>query len=149
MKSINWLNLKRKVKFGDCDSANVIHFHNLLKWSHEAWEESMDAYGISLNEIFPNGVSQEKSALPIINCEAKFLGPISFGDLLSIQISPQKINNHLFQVKTAYFKESIKVAESIIIHCSINPITRVKVNLSEQLEKWIEASNLNNLIKEC
>mgnify|MGYP001274638105 CR=1 FL=1 len=149
MKSINWLNLKRKVKFGDCDSANVIHFHNLLKWSHEAWEESMDIYGISLNEIFPNAVSQEKSALPIINCEAKFLGPISFGDLLSIQISPQKINNHLFQVKTTYFKESIKVAESIIIHCSINPITRVKVNLSEQLEKWIEASNLNNLIKEC
>jgi len=46
MKSINWLNLKRRVRFGDCDSANVIHFHNLLKWSHEAWEESMDKYGI-------------------------------------------------------------------------------------------------------
>ena len=90
MKSISWLNLKKKVRFGDCDSANVIHFHNLLKWSHEAWEESLDKYGMPLNEIFPDGVSQEKSALPIINCEAKFFGPINFGDLLSIQISPQK-----------------------------------------------------------
>tara|TARA_Y100000589_G_scaffold71308_1_gene63762 strand:+ start:50 stop:499 length:450 start_codon:yes stop_codon:yes gene_type:complete len=149
MKSINWLNLKRKVRFGDCDSANVIHFHNLLKWSHEAWEESMDKYGIPINEIFPDGVSKEKSVLPIINCEAKFLGPIHCGDLLSIQILPQKINNHLFQVKTLFFKDSIKVAESIISHISINPITRIKTNLSENLEKWIEASNLNNLVKEC
>ncbi len=149
MDSINWLNLKRKVRFGDCDSANVIHFHNLLKWSHEAWEESMDKYGIPLNEIFPDGVPQEKSSLPIINCEAKFFRPINFGDLLSIQISPQKINNHLFQVRTLFFKDSIKVAETIIIHCSINTNTRVKTNLTEHLEKWIEASNLNNLVKEC
>ena len=149
MKSINWLNLKRKVKFGDCDSANVIHFHNLLKWSHESWEESMDLYGIPLNEIFPDGVSKEKSAIPIINCEAKFFGPINFGDLLSIQIKPQKINNHLFQIKTLYFKDAIKVAESLIVHCSINPNTRVKTDLSEQLEKWIEAANIDNLVKEC
>ena len=149
MKSINWLKLKRKVRFGDCDSANVIHFHNLLKWSHESWEESMDKYGLSLQEIFPNEGSQDQPALPIINCEAKFFGPINFGDLLSIQISPQKINNHLFQVKTTFFKDSTKVAESIIIHCSINPKSRVKTNLSEHLEKWIEASNLNNLVKEC
>ena len=149
MKSINWLHLKRKVRFGDCDSANVIHFHNLLRWSHEAWEESMDQYGIPLNEIFPDGVSQGKSALPVINCEAKFFGPINIGDLLSIQISPQKINNHLFQVKTIFFKKSIKVAESIIIHCSINPNTRVKTDLPDYLEKWIEVSNLNNLVEEC
>ena len=149
MKSIHWLNLKRKVRFGDCDSANVVHFHNLLKWSHESWEESMDKYGIPLNEIFPVGVSQEKPVLPIINCEAKFFGPINCGDLLSIQIFPQKINNHLFQVKTIFLKDSIKVAESIIIHCSINPNTRVKTQLSENLEKWIEASKLNNLVQEC
>ena len=149
MKSTNWLDLKRKVRFGDCDSANVIHFHNLLKWSHEAWEESIDKYGIPLKEIFPDGGSYEKSVLPIINCEAKFFGPINFGDLLSIKIFPEKINNHLFKVKTIFFKDSIKVAESIIIHCSIKPDTRVKANLPEQLEKWIEASNLNNLIKEC
>ena len=149
MKSINWLNLKRRVRFGDCDSANIIHFHNLLKWSHEAWEESMDKYGIPINEIFPDGIYHEKSALQIVNCEARFFGPINFGDLLSIQISPQKINNHLFQVRTLFFKDSIKVAESMIIHCSINPNTRAKTNLSENLEKWIEASNLNNLVKEC
>ena len=46
MKPADWLILQKKVRFGDCDSAGVIHFHNLLKWSHEAWEESIE---ISLN----------------------------------------------------------------------------------------------------
>ena len=42
MKPADWLILQKKVRFGDCDSAGVIHFHNLLKWSHEAWEESIE-----------------------------------------------------------------------------------------------------------
>ena len=46
--------LKRKVRFGDCDSAGVIHFHNLLKWAHESWEESIDIYGIPYQDIFPS-----------------------------------------------------------------------------------------------
>ena len=33
-----WLQLHRKVRFGDTDAAGVMHFHQLLRWSHEAWE---------------------------------------------------------------------------------------------------------------
>ncbi len=149
MDSINWLILKRKVRFGECDAAGVIHFHNLLKWSHEAWEESMEKYGIEIDDIFPDGKSIDKISLPIIKSEANFFRPIKFGDLLSINISPSKITNHLFKVQTTFFKDSSKAAESIIIHCSINPITRVKVPLKENLERWIEASNVKNLVKEC
>ena len=53
IKPENWLILKRKVRFGDCDSAGVIHFHNLLRWAHESWEESIEIYGISYQDIFP------------------------------------------------------------------------------------------------
>ena len=58
MKPKNWLMLKRKVRFGDCDSAGVIHFHNLLRWAHESWEESIDIYGI------PHPVSYTHLTLP-------------------------------------------------------------------------------------
>jgi len=54
MKPADWLILQKKVRFGDCDSAGVIHFHNLLKWSHEAWEESIEIYGIPYQDIFPD-----------------------------------------------------------------------------------------------
>ena len=150
MKPNNWLILNRKVRFGDCDSAGVIHFHNLLRWAHESWEESIDIYGISHQDIFPSDYSHKNQIiLPIVNCEAKFFSPIKIGDLLRIKILPKKINNHLFQVNTFFFKDKITVAEGKIIHCSLNVDSNFKVKLPEQMERWIEASNINTNLKEC
>ena len=150
MKPNNWLILKRKVRFGDCDSAGVIHFHNLLRWAHESWEESMDKYGIPHQDIFPDANSHENQIIfPIVNCEANFLSPIRIGDLLSIKLFPKKINNHLFQVNTLFLKDGINVAEGKIIHCSLDVDSKLKVKLPDQLERWIEASNINTNLKEC
>ena len=150
MKPNNWLILKRKVRFGDCDSAGVIHFHNLLRWAHESWEESIDKYGIPHKDIFPDGNSHENQIIfPIVNCEANFLSPIKIGDLLSIKLFPKKINNHLFQVNTLFLKDEINVAEGKIIHCSLDVDSKLKVKLPDQLERWIEASNINTNLKEC
>ena len=150
MKPKNWLILKRKVRFGDCDSAGVIHFHNLLRWAHESWEESIDIYGIPHQDIFPDRNSHKNQIIcPIVNCEAKFLSPIKIGDLLSIKIFPKKINNHLFQVNTFFLKDEINVAEGKIIHCSLDVDSKLKVKLPDQLERWIEASNINTNLKEC
>ena len=150
MEPNNWLRLKRKVRFGDCDSAGVIHFHNLLRWAHESWEESIDIYGIPHQDIFPDVNSHEnKIILPIVNCEANFLSPIKIGDLLSIKIFPKKINNHLFQVNTFFLKDEINVAEGKIIHCSLDVDSKLKVKLPDNLERWIEASNINTNLNEC
>ena len=97
MKPADWLILQKKVRFGDCDSAGVIHFHNLLKWSHEAWEESIEIYGIPSQDIFPDfSIRKSKIIFPIVNCEANFFVPIKIGDLLKVKIAPHKINTHLF-----------------------------------------------------
>ena len=128
----------------------MIHFHNLLKWAHESWEESLDVYGIPHQDIFPDANSHKNKIIcPIVNCEANFLSPIKMGDLLSIKIFPKKINNHLFQVNTFFLKDEINVAEGKIIHCSLDVDSKLKVKLPDQLERWIEASNLNTNLKEC
>ena len=150
MKPKNCLILKRKVRFGDCDSAGVVHFHNLLRWAHESWEESIDIYGIPHQDIFPADYSRKNQIiLPIVNCEANFFSPIKMGDLITIKILPKKINNHLLQVNTSFFKDQINVAEGKIIHCCLDVYSKLKVKLPDQLEKWIEASNINSNIKEC
>ena len=150
MKPNNWLKIKRKVRFGDCDSAGVIHFHNLLRWAHESWEESIDIYGIPSQDIFPLKNSHENQIIfPIVNCEANFLSPIKIGDLLSIKILPKKINNHLFQINTFFYKGEIIVAEGRIIHCSLDINSKLKVKLPDQIERWIEASHINNNLEEC
>ena len=150
MKPNNWLKIKRKVRFGDCDSAGVIHFHNLLRWAHESWEESIDIYGIPYQDIFPLKNSHENQIIfPIVNCEANFLSPIKIGDLLSIKILPKKINNHIFQINTFFYKGEILVAEGKIIHCSLDVNSKLKVKLPDQIERWIEASHIDNNLEEC
>ena len=149
MRADNWLLLEKKVKFGDCDSAGVIHFHNLLRWAHESWEESMEIYGINLKEIFPSMKYDTKKIFPIINCEANFLYPIELGDKLKINILPKKINNHLFEVNISFYKDTIIVAKTKVIHCVLDIVDRKKVDLPESLELWIEASNINSKIESC
>ena len=128
----------------------MIHFHNLLRWAHESWEESIDIYGIPYQDIFPDANSYKNQIIcPIVNCEANFLLPIKIGDLLSIKLFPKKINNHLFQVNTLFLKDEINVAEGKIIHCSLDVDSKLKVKLPDQLERWIEASNINTNLKEC
>lgn len=149
MKSDDWLINKRKVRFGDCDSAGVIHFHNLLRWSHEAWEESLEKYGIMYDEIFPVSTSKCKVVFPIVNCEAKFYLPIKLGHDLQVKILPTKIKSNVFKVETIFLKEEIKYAECQLIHCAIDSNNRKKDKLPNSLELWIESSNLNNKISEC
>ena len=149
MKSDYWLHLKRTVKFGECDSAGIVHFHNLLNWAHQSWEESIHKYGISHKDIFPSTSNKINRGLPIVNCEANFFYPIELGCILNIEIRPKRINNHLLQIKTIFFNESIKAAEVHIVHCSIDLQTKEKIKLPNCLELWIEASNLENKIKEC
>jgi len=149
MRANTWLVTEKKVKFGDCDSAGVIHFHNLFRWAHESWEESMEIFGINLKEIFPSIKNDTKKIFPIINCEANFLSPIELGDKLKINILPKKINNHLFEVKISFCKDKIIVAKTKLIHCVLDTINRKKVDLPESLELWIEASNVNSKIESC
>ena len=149
MRENTWLVLEKKVKFGDCDSAGVIHFHNLFRLAHESWEESMEIYGIILKEIFPSNKNDTKKIFPIINCEANFLSPIELGDKLKINILPKKINNHLFEVNISFCKDKQIVANTKLIHCVLDIINRKKVDLPESLELWIEASNINSKIESC
>ena len=149
MQISSWLTLKRKVKFGECDSADVIHFHNLFRWAHESWEESLELYGIPYHEIFPNSKFRQKTLIPIINSEGKFFSPIRLGDTLDIKIMPIKLNNHLFQVETFFYLKNIKVAETKISHCAIGFDSHNKVNIPLKLERWIEASNIKDVIEEC
>ena len=61
MTSPTWLQLlHRVVRFGDTDAAGVMHFHQLLRWCHEAWEESLEAQGIAAEAVFPGCRGQER-----------------------------------------------------------------------------------------
>ena len=104
----------------------------------------------SYQDIFPDfSISKSQIIFPIVNCEANFLAPIKIGDFLKIKIAPHKINPHLFQVNSFFIKNGNKVAEGKIIHSSLDVDSRNKIDLPDQLERWIEDSNLSTNLKDC
>tara|TARA_Y100001968_G_scaffold26262_1_gene20488 strand:+ start:381 stop:839 length:459 start_codon:yes stop_codon:yes gene_type:complete len=140
-----WLHLKRVVRFGDTDAAGVMHFYQLLRWCHEAWEESIELYGLSSKRIFPNINKLDHKVLillPIVHCEANFCCPIETGDHLSLELSPKRIDQGGFRVTTKFKRDNIDVAGGIIFHKAIDFKTRQGCSLPEDIERWLESSSL-------
>ena len=141
-----WLFLKRTVRFGDTDAAGVVHFLELFRWCHETWEESLEKYGIVLQEIFPTtqiNTSQLNIALPIVQCEANYFQPLYVGDTINIELNPKKLNESSFLLRFRLVKNGEDISSIKIKHVSINPITREKCALSKQIDMWLYQSSLN------
>ncbi len=139
-----WLAQKRTVHFGDTDSAGVIHFHQIFRWAHEAWEESLKCYGLSLRDIFPTNVTSQKQPeifLPVINCQANFYKPLAIDDQLIVKVNPQRINNSIFEIKTEFIHNNQKMASSLIRHIAINSYNHKKCDIPKYINLWIEASS--------
>ena len=140
-----WLCLKRTVRFGDTDAAGVVHFHEMFRWCHETWEESLEKYGIVLLEIFPTtqiNSYQLDVALPIVHCEANYFKPLYVGDTITIELNPEKLDESSFVLRFKLVKNSEDIGSINIKHASINPITRERCTLSEQINMWLYQSSL-------
>ena len=138
-----WLCLERTVRFGETDAAGVVHFLQLFRWCHEAWEESLEKYGIFLQDIFPTTqiyTSQLDVALPVVHCDANYFKPLYVGDFINIELYPEKLNDSSLILRFIFKKDGEQIAISNIKHVSINPITRKKCFLSKSINEWLEES---------
>ena len=141
-----WLCITRTVRFGETDAAGVVHFLQLLRWCHEAWEESLEKYGIVLKDIFPTtqlNTIQPDVALPVVHCEANYFKPLFVGDSVNTELYPEKLNDFSFILRFEFKKNGEQIGNTHMKHVSINPITREKCSLSKQINLWLEESVLN------
>jgi 1,4-dihydroxy-2-naphthoyl-CoA hydrolase len=148
----DWLRIERTVRFGDTDAAGVMHFHQLLRWCHEAYEESLERFGIPPAEVFPTprwdgtpAASTPMVALPIVHCSADFLRPLVCGDRLNIQLHPIQIEAGGFEV--AYHVRRLGsdgpaevVAQGLTCHRAIDATTRKGCELPGGISQWLEKS---------
>jgi 1,4-dihydroxy-2-naphthoyl-CoA hydrolase len=152
MAPSNWLQLERAVRFGDTDAAGVMHFHQLLRWCHEAWEESLERYGIAASAVFPGAgpgvvptdpdAGPAAVALPIIHCQADYLRPIHCGDRLRLDLEPRRLDPMAFEVSTRFQRDGAEVARGLIRHLAITSVNRRRCTLPEPIQRWLEASAL-------
>jgi 1,4-dihydroxy-2-naphthoyl-CoA hydrolase len=136
----SWLRLQRTVRFGDTDAAGVMHFHQLLRWCHEAWEESLERFGIPAAEVFPMPGAVPGIALPIVHCSADYFHPLVCGDDLVITMQPQLINPGRFEVVYLFTKPKIDVAQGLTRHLAIDKANGARCDLPAGIYRWLQAS---------
>jgi 1,4-dihydroxy-2-naphthoyl-CoA hydrolase len=157
MEAPNWLRLERTVRFGDTDAAGVIQFHQLLRWCHEAYEESLERFGIGAGEIFPRPEwaleqppGQQGSpdptglgpsiALPIVHCSADYRRPLVCGDRLEITLQPHQLDQGGFEVTYTFACGGQTAAKGLTRHRAISIADRQGCSLPEVISAWLEAS---------
>ena len=142
----NWLTLCRSVRFSDTDAAGVVHFQVLLGWAHQAWEESLERYGLEAGIIFPGCREGTPGiALPIVHCNADFRAPLHMGDVVSIQLEPKRLDRGSFEVVSRYMLGDNEVARGCLRHVAIDAVSRRRCPLPEALDRWLEASGLGQI----
>ena len=157
MECPTWLRLERRVRFGDTDAAGVIQFHQLLRWCHEAYEESLERFGISAAEIFPRpqwAMDQPPGqpatrdttgappsiALPIVHCSADYRRPLVCGDCLAISLEPRLLDPGSFEVIYLFTCDGQAAARGLTRHRAITVSTRQACALPAGISTWLAAS---------
>jgi 1,4-dihydroxy-2-naphthoyl-CoA hydrolase len=138
----DWLLLCRTVRFGDTDAAGVMHFPQLLHWCHEAYEESLERFGITAAEIFPTPGQQPAVALPVVHCSADFQRPLVCGDPLAIQLEPRRLDPGSFELVYRFRRGEEPVAQALTRHLAIDTTNRRRCPLPDAIQRWLEASAL-------
>lgn len=152
-----WLRLERTVRFGDTDAAGVIQFHQLLRWCHEAYEESLERFGIAAAEIFPrpewamaHPLGQQgakdsiglalRIALPIVHCSADYRRPLVCGDRLEIGLQPRQLDQGSFEVAYSFSCHEQTAARGLTRHRAITISSRQACALPAAISTWLAAS---------
>ncbi len=156
MEVPNWLKLERTVRFGDTDAAGVIQFHQLLRWCHEAYEESLERFGIGAGEIFPRpewALEQPpgqqttpdptgpalRIGLPIVHCSADYRRPLVCGDRLEIILQPRPLDQGCFEVAYTFACGGETAARGLTRHRAITIADRQGCALPAAISTWLEA----------
>lgn len=147
MNPDDWLLLCRTVRFGDTDAAGVMHFHQLLRWCHEAYEESLERFGLQAASVFPTPGSAPPVGLPIVHCQADFLRPLVCGDPLAIRLAPRDLEAGAFEVQYSFSSGEAPVARGLTRHLAIEATSRRRCPLPEPIRRWLEASGLGQGIR--
>jgi 1,4-dihydroxy-2-naphthoyl-CoA hydrolase len=125
----------RTIRFSDTDAAGVVYFANVLSICHEAYESSLAASGIELASFFSNPAE----VIPIIHASVDFLRPMVCGDAIVIRLTPQLLNENKFEIAyeiVAALSEQL-LAKAMTRHVCIEPTTRKKLQLPDEILEWL------------
>ena len=130
---------QRNIHFADTDAAGVVFFANYPAICHEAYEESLSASGINLNEFFRDNAV----IIPVSKCESEYLRPLHCGDKVRISLQPKVLSENSFEIHYAvtrlgpHEKNAGRVRTE---HVCVDSKTRSRRPLPGPLANWIRSA---------
>jgi 1,4-dihydroxy-2-naphthoyl-CoA hydrolase len=131
------------VRFGDTDAAGVMHFHQLLRWCHVAYEESLERFGVPAGALFPGPGQTPAVALPIVHVSADFLRPLICGDPLAIELRPLQRDGGSFEIRYRFLHDGQEAATGLTRHVAIGAASRQRTALPDCIVEWLKASGIS------
>jgi 1,4-dihydroxy-2-naphthoyl-CoA hydrolase len=128
----------RTVHFADTDAAGVVFFANYLAICHEAYEESLAAYGIDLKVFF----SDQGVLVPVAKSEAEYLRPLSCGDKLGVSVAPRALSVNSYEIRFEITRLATPpkcAGRARTEHVCIDSAKRVRKALPASLSAWVHS----------
>ena len=85
---------ERTIRMADTDAAGIMFFANYLALCHEAYEESLAAAGINIQDFF----SGSDLIVPISQSSADYLRALQCGEQVRISVEPKAISENSFTI---------------------------------------------------
>ena len=128
----------RTVRLADTDAAGVVFFARTLALCHEAYEESLAAAGLDLNDF----LGRADLVVPISRSEADYQRPLRVGDKLRISVTPSPLSENAFAVRYEIVK--LGAAEKLAArvrteHVCTSIAKRARAPLPPALAAWVHA----------
>jgi 4-hydroxybenzoyl-CoA thioesterase len=127
------------VQFGDCDPAGIVYFPNFMRWIDAAghlyfaacgvpsWRDTEDSHGII--------------GTPIVNTEARFVRPATYGDKIAVETSVAEWRNRSFVMR-----HRIRRGEDVLVEATEVRIFARRVP-GDRVR--IEAVPIPDFVREC
>lgn len=86
-----WLRLGRTVRLVDCDAAGVMQPPALRRWCQEAWEESLERFGMDVAALHDSWTAADAAGLALDAGSVHIERPLRWGETLQLTLEPRRL----------------------------------------------------------
>lgn len=106
---------QRRVEFSDTDMAGIVHFAQFFIWMEHVEQEFLRSIGLSVSMTWEG----QYIGFPRVSAGCDYLSPVTFQDVMDIELSIERIGTKSISYHFAFTKETIPVASASLVTCCV------------------------------
>jgi len=114
---MKYFDYEYRVRYGDTDMMGISYYANYLIWFEAARTEYFRALGLPYTECEKQGIY-----LPVVEAQARYMGPSTYDDLLTIRTSVSEIRMSTIRFEYHVFKtgQEKRISQGYTVHVFVD-----------------------------